>query len=164
MARRGITQAAFTTKEIRELSAIPGLELYMMRDEVERSMTAASDAELHSNFRRAVGRRTEFLLKTFRAVQNEDHYQELLENGKKKLILRFLLNPKEFIVDSGNKVRGLRLANHKLIGAMNEQRAVPDESMPELRTIESDNVIKSIGYKTVPIAGVPFDHKKHIVP
>ena len=62
MARRGITQAAFTTKEIREISTIPGLELYMMRDEVQRSMTAASDAELNSNYARAVGRRTEFLL------------------------------------------------------------------------------------------------------
>ena len=34
VARRGITHAAFTTKEIRELAAIPGLDLYMIKDEV----------------------------------------------------------------------------------------------------------------------------------
>ena len=34
VARRGITHAAFTTKEIREVAAIPGLELYMVKDEV----------------------------------------------------------------------------------------------------------------------------------
>ena len=42
VARRGITHAAFTTKEIREVAAIPGLELYMVKDEVQRSMTDAS--------------------------------------------------------------------------------------------------------------------------
>ena len=34
VARRGITHTAFTTKEIREVAAIPGLELYMVKDEV----------------------------------------------------------------------------------------------------------------------------------
>lgn len=136
----------------------------MMRDEVHRSMTDASEAELNSNYARAVGRRTEFLFGTFRAIHNDEHYQELLANGKKKLILRFLLSPEEFVVDSNNRARGLRFANQKLEGSMNEQRAIPDESMPDLVTIESDIIIKSIGYKTLPIAGVPFDSIKHTVP
>lgn len=74
VARRGITHAAFTTKEIREISALPDIELYMIKDEVQRSMTEASDAEIHSNYARLVGRRTEFLLKSFRAIQNDEHY------------------------------------------------------------------------------------------
>jgi len=49
VARRGITQAAFTLKEIREVSAIGGLELYMMKDEVGRSMTKASESELDAS-------------------------------------------------------------------------------------------------------------------
>ena len=40
------------------------------------------------------------MLKSFRAIQkkiqNEEHYQEVINNGKKKLILRFLKDPKEF--------------------------------------------------------------------
>jgi hypothetical protein len=74
VARRGITHTAFTTKEIREIAAIKGIELYMMKDEVQRSMTEASEQEMRSNYARAVGRRTEFLLKSFRAIQNEEHY------------------------------------------------------------------------------------------
>jgi hypothetical protein len=62
-------------------------------------MTDASNNEMRSNYARAVGRRTEFMLKSFRAIQNEEHYQEILENGKKKLILRFLLSPKEFEIN-----------------------------------------------------------------
>ena len=53
----------------------------MMKDEVQRSMTEASDLEMNANYARAVGRRTEFLLKHFRAIQNEEHYQEVLNNG-----------------------------------------------------------------------------------
>ena len=34
VARRGITQVAFTTKEIREVASIKNIELYMMKDEV----------------------------------------------------------------------------------------------------------------------------------
>lgn len=68
VARRGITHAAFTTKEVREIAAIKGIELYMMKDEVQRSMTEASEQEMRSNYARAVGRRTEFLLKSFRAI------------------------------------------------------------------------------------------------
>jgi len=49
VARRGITQTAFTLKEIREVSAIEGLELYMMKDEVGRSMTKASESELDAS-------------------------------------------------------------------------------------------------------------------
>jgi adrenodoxin-NADP+ reductase len=37
-------------------------------------MTPASENEMRSNYARAVGRRTEFLLKDFRAIDGEDHY------------------------------------------------------------------------------------------
>ena len=56
------------------MSAIPGLEKYMFKDEVQRSMTPASENEMRSNYARAVGRRTEFLLKDFRAIDGDDHY------------------------------------------------------------------------------------------
>lgn len=109
MARRGITQSAFTLKEIREVSAIEGLELYMFKDEIRRSMTDASEQEMNSTYARAIGRRTEFLLKNFRAIQNDEHYQEVLNNGRKKLILRYLLSPARFHVTEENKVDSLEL-------------------------------------------------------
>jgi len=68
VGRRGITHSAFTTKEIRELASVPELELYMMKDEVQRSMTDASHNEMTSDYGRAIGRRTEFLLKHFKAI------------------------------------------------------------------------------------------------
>lgn len=114
VARKGITHAAFTTKEIKELSAIPGLERYMMKDEVQRSMTDASEAEMHSTYARAVGRRTEFLLKSFRAIQSDDHLAELLNNGKRKLILRFLMTPTGINLDSQGKFESLDFQRNNL--------------------------------------------------
>ena len=125
-------------------------------------MTPASENEMRSNYARAVGRRTEFLLKDFRAIDGEDHYQELLENGNKKLILRYLLAPKEFVVEDGH-VKSMIFSPQKLEGSMNEQKALNDDSLP-LVTIKTDAVIKSIGYKTMPISGVPFDHRKNTIP
>ena len=127
-------------------------------------MTVASETEMTSDYSRAVGRRTEFLLRNFRAIQNEEHYQEVLNNGNRKLILRFLLGPEGFIVDSNNKVQGMKFVQNKLIGKVNEQRAIPDEALPDLVTIDSDIVIKSVGYKTLPMAGVPYNEKKFTVP
>ena len=42
IGRRGITQAAFSTKEIRELASLSNLNTYMVQSEVEDSMTDAS--------------------------------------------------------------------------------------------------------------------------
>ena len=79
----------------------------MMRDEVQKSMTDASEQEMNSNYARAVGRRTEFLLKSFRAIHDNDHYEEVLNNGKKKLILRFLLSPSRFDINKNNNVESV---------------------------------------------------------
>lgn len=88
----------------------------------------------------------------------------MLANGKKKLILRYLLTPQEFITnEEGTKLQGMAFSQNKLEGAMNEQRAVGDESLGPVN-IDADIVIKSIGYKSLPVTGVPFDHRKSIIP
>ena len=45
---------------------------------------------------------------------------------------------------------------------MEHQRAVPSD-LPDI-SIDSDIVIKSIGYQSTPIDGVPFDNRKKIIP
>lgn len=67
VGRRGITQAAFTTKEIKELCNIEGIKTYMVRNEVEDSMTDASKLEM---LLRGIGRRTEFLQEKSLAIES----------------------------------------------------------------------------------------------
>ena len=64
-------------------------------------MTLASREEMNQNYARMIGRKTEFLLKEFRAIQSEEHYSEVLKNGKKKLILRFLATPEDVVIRDG---------------------------------------------------------------
>lgn len=86
-----MTEAAFSTKEIREIIGLPNIELYMLKSEVEASMTDEAVEAMNKN--RAVSRRTELLLKNFKALEHEEHLQEVLSNGTKKLVLRFKMSP-----------------------------------------------------------------------
>jgi len=69
VGRRGITQAAFSTKEIKELVNLPNLKTYMIRDEVEASLNDESTTEL---LLRGIGRRTEFLKETCLAIETKE--------------------------------------------------------------------------------------------
>jgi hypothetical protein len=64
IGRRGAVQSAFTIKEIREISRIPGLKLYALKQEILNSFNEASQREMHPDFSthaRGVHRRNEFL-------------------------------------------------------------------------------------------------------
>jgi hypothetical protein len=75
IGRRGVVQSAFTIKEIREISRIDKVQIYMFRNEFERSMTEASIEELGSGFSpfsRGWNRRTEFLKDACEFIENEE--------------------------------------------------------------------------------------------
>ena len=94
-ARRGITQAAFTTKEIREICALEDLDLYMVQQEYEDSMTDASNTEL---LVKKIARRTQLLIDQATMIESPEHYLDVIsKKNEKKLILRFLRNPVKFI-------------------------------------------------------------------
>ena len=69
VARRGITQAAFTTKEIKEVCNLDNLGVYMVRQEYEDSLTDASKTE---RLLRGIGRRTEFLEKKATFIESAE--------------------------------------------------------------------------------------------
>ena len=109
-----------------------------------------------------IGRKTNLLFEKFRGIQNEDEYQEVINNGKKKLILRFLLKPEEVLFQK-DKVSGMRFSNNMLEGAMNEQKTVTDEELG-MTDINAQLIIKSVGQKMLPLNGVSFDSTKNVIP
>ena len=54
----------------------------------------------------------------------------------------------------------------KLVGEVEHQQAVDSElpDDPVLNMLECDALIKSIGYKSLQIEGVPFDTRKSVIP
>ena len=106
IGRRGITQAAFTTKEIKEVCNLEGITTYMIKQEVDDSINDASRLEL---LLRGIGRRTDFLKEKSLAIETPEQYLHVVnDKSKKKLILRFLRNPVEFY-KKGDRLGGVKL-------------------------------------------------------
>lgn len=93
IARRGIFQSAFTTKEIREISKIENLKMYLWDQDIKDSHNEASVQEGKdgvSQNARAIARRTKFLLDSCSVIENEDHFEEIKhDKSHKKLFLRY---------------------------------------------------------------------------
>ena len=98
------------TKELRELTKIDSVEMILLQNEIDNSMTEESREELlpgFSNLSRGIARRTELFKKSATILKDEKELQKYLETGpkdKKKLVFRFLLNPSEIKAEEGKRL------------------------------------------------------------
>lgn len=97
-------------------------------------------------------------------IQSEEQYLDVMAKKERKLILRFLRKPIGLI--GTDKIEGLRTQRMRLEGEVDRQRAVDSEE-PDSKVfseIACDALIRSIGYQSIPIDGVPFDTSRSIIP
>ena len=159
VGRRGHIQASFTIKEIRELSKLPNVSVKIRESELQLSLTDASKIELLNN--RAKHRIVDLINKIATPTEGE---APITEGNKKRCIdLRFLLTPIEIFKSNAevNSVGGILLEKNTLIGEENKQKAVPTG---EKEVMNCELILKSVGYQSESIEGVPFDSKKCIIP
>jgi ferredoxin--NADP+ reductase len=158
IGRRGPAQAKFTTKELRELGELAGVEVSVPADEFdleggfdrsgESATLAASDRRVRGNLVAMAG---------WSGAANDAAANDAAEAGR-KLRLRFWLRPVEIEKSADGTVGGLRLERTRL----NESGEF--EGTGEFETIDVQMVLRSVGYQSVPLPGVPFDRKSHTVP
>jgi ferredoxin--NADP+ reductase len=148
IGRRGPAQAKFTTKELRELGELDGVDVVVMADEAdldafdatgESARLAQADRHVRGNY----------------AVIS-DWAGRAPAGGGRRLTIRFWLKPVE--ITGGNVVEGLTVERTRL-----------DESgklvgTGELETLPVQMVLRSVGYQSVPLDGVPFDDRTSTVP
>jgi ferredoxin/flavodoxin---NADP+ reductase len=148
IGRRGPAQAKFTTKELRELGELPGVDIAVDASEVdlascdatgESARLAETDRHVRSNY----------------AVIS-DWAGRTPAGGARRLTVRFWLKPVE-IVGRG-AVEGLTLERTRL----DETGRLTGTGKRE--TLDVQMVLRSVGYQSVPLAGVPFDEQSAIVP
>ncbi|WOG91627.1 hypothetical protein DCAR_0310876 [Daucus carota subsp. sativus] len=152
VGRRGPVQAACTAKELREILGIK--DLYIHIQNVDLLTTPADEEEMKSN---RIRRRVYELLS--KAASSETSGPS---PGQRELHFVFYRKPDKF-VESNEKsghVAGVQLEKTVLRGT-GIQTAVGTGQFEELGC---GLVLKSIGYKSVPVDGLPFDHHKGIVP
>ncbi|CDW82125.1 UNKNOWN [Stylonychia lemnae] len=169
IGRRGVIQSAFTIKEIREISRIENVQLYMFREEYDQSRNDQSIEETGAGFSplsRGWHRRTEFLKETCKFIDSIEQYQDITHsrNDTKNLFLRYLQNPIELLSNQiSNRINKVRLQKMVLEGEVGHQRAVPDPQNIQSE-IECQLLVKSIGYQSRPIEGVTFNSQTCTIP
>jgi ferredoxin--NADP+ reductase len=148
IGRRGPAQAKFTTKELRELGALADVDVVVRADEAdldafdptgESARLAASDRLVRGNYTVISG-----------------WAGRPAAGAARRLTIRFWLRPTELL--GTDKVTGLTLERTRLDA---HGRMV---GTGELETLDAQLVLRSVGYQSVPLAGVPFDDRSHVVP
>ena len=90
-------------------------------------------------------------------------FSKLTLTGKpRRLHLRFLVSPLELVGDAGGHVRAVKLAHNRLVQA--EGGALACEPDGEVETLPASLVFRSVGYRGVPLADVPFREKAGLIP
>lgn len=148
IGRRGPVQAAFTPPEMKELGEMEDCDLVVVPSELE--LNDASRAELE-------------VLKWREAQKNYDLLREAAGRapaGKsKRLHIQFYRGPKELV--GGPRMDGVVLERNQLSGEAGKQKA-SGTGVTEL--VQCGVLFRSVGYRGVPLAGVPFDEKNGVIP
>jgi ferredoxin--NADP+ reductase len=149
LGRRGPAQAAFTNPEILEIGELTDADVVIDPADVE--LDEASRDFLESDASDLTARKN---------VEILTGYSERQPAGKPKRVhFRFLVSPLE-IVGEG-KVEAIKLARNRLVAQDGQIRA---EQTEETETLPVDLVFRSIGYRGVPLDGVPFDEARGTIP
>src|SRR5262245_28982983 len=144
LGRRGPAQAAFTNPEVKELGEMEGADVIVRPDEAE--LDDLSRAALERSGDRAERKKVEILRE----------YARRPPTGKpKRLILRFLVSPLEVLGDDRGRVTGLTLVRNQLVAT--EAGSLQAKGTGEIETLPVGLVFRSVGYRGVPLPGVPFN-------
>jgi len=155
IGRRGPVQAALTAKELREVLGIKNLHIRIKQTDL--SVTPADEEEMKTS--RARKRIYELLSKAAAAAKTSE-----ADPDQRELHFVFFRQPDQFLESDERKghVSGVNLQKTILesVGT-GKQIAV---GTGEFEDLNCSMVLKAIGYKSVPVNGLPFDHKKGVVP
>src|SRR5580693_8177914 len=153
IGRRGPAYAKFTTKEMRELGELPGVEVVVHADEADLNGFDASGegAALAEADRRVRGN----MVAISKWAQGAA-VAPAASGHARRLIIRFWLKPVEIL--GTERVSGITL-----------ERTVIDASgalvgTGQYETLDAQMVLRSVGYQSVPLPGVPFDERASVVP
>jgi ferredoxin--NADP+ reductase len=149
LGRRGPAQAAFTSAELRELGHLPGVGLRV--DDVELDPASQQWLAEQGTF---TARKNLQLLREFAA-------KPVRPDARRRIELRFLRSPVQ--IRGTGRVEAVDVLRNQIVqdedGSL---RAQPVDEVSE--TIECGLVLRSVGYRALPLPGVPFDERHFVLP
>jgi ferredoxin--NADP+ reductase len=148
VGRRGPAQAKFTSKELKEFGELEHCDPVI--DPAELDLNAASAAEIadpgNAGARRIVEIFTGFTARAQRTVP-------------RRVVFTFLKSPTR-IIGSG-RVEKIVLERNALSGEAMNQSA---KGTGQILELEAGLLFRSIGYRGVPMPGLPFDQRSGTIP
>lgn len=149
LGRRGPVQAAFTNPELKELGELAEADVVVDPRELELDEHSAHQLAGHED------RSVEKNLHTLREFASRKP-----SGRKRRIVLRFLVSPIEIV--GRDRVEGVKLAHNHLIRAPGgDLRA---EATGRTEILDAGLIFRSVGYKGVPVRGLPFDQRAGVIP
>jgi ferredoxin/flavodoxin---NADP+ reductase len=149
LGRRGPAQAAFTNPELLELGEMIDADVYVDPRDVE--LDPLSRTWLEGDDASATPRKNVEIL--------EGYARREPEGKRRRIVLRFLVSPLEIVGDE--KVEAIRICRNELREQDGALRACSTDTIEEL---ECGVVFRSIGYKGLPLHGLPYDERSGTIP
>jgi ferredoxin/flavodoxin---NADP+ reductase len=151
LGRRGPAQAAFTSAELRELGRLDGVDIHVDPQDAELDPVSREWLDQEGTFtaRKNVQLLTEFAARPPRA------------GARRRIDLRFLRSPVR--IAGTDHVEGIDIGRNELVrGDDGALRARDTGAEPE--SIDCGLVLRSVGYRAVPLPDVPFDERAFVLP
>ena len=151
LGRRGPAQAAFTNAELRELGRMHGVAVHVRPDEARVDPVSAGWLEEEGTF---TARRNVADLQTYAACPADPDARRTIE-------LRFLRSP--VAIHGEDRVTSVETVANELTrdeGGTIRARVVDGTT----EAIEAGLVLRSVGYRAVPLPDVPFDERAYVLP
>ena len=146
--RRGPVQASFTAPEIKEMGEL--CDCYPVIDPKDLDLNEASLKELENPAN--AGRKKNFdILKHFTTLQANDR--------KRKFFLHFKRSPIEII--GKGRVQKVKFEINRLVGESDKQKV---RGTGKFEEIDCGVFFRSVGYRGIPIKGLPFSDQSGVIP
>jgi ferredoxin--NADP+ reductase len=150
LGRRGPAQAAFTNPELLELGELADADVIVDEAELEQALTVA-DAQAEEDI---TCRRNVEILRDYASRPAKGH--------RKRIELRFLLSPAAFLADEHGRLGAVELVRNELVPAPSGGLRAAATGVRE--TLTAGLAFRAIGYRGIPLPGVPFDERSATIP
>ncbi len=147
LGRRGPAQAAFTNAELKEFGELEGVDVIVDPADLELDEHSLEDLEDDK-----IAAKNVELLRTYAARS--------ISSADRRLRMRFCVSPRELIGEDG-RVTTVKIEKNRLV--MDGYGGLRAKGTGVFETVEVGMALRSVGYRSVSLPGVPFDEGTYTI-
>lgn len=144
LGRRGPAQAAYSNPEFLALGNLQGVDVVVDEADLDAAPGDAHETDPDTAMRIRLAR---------------EYAQQSVRAGNRRIVFRYLTVPDELHGD--RRVTGMRVQRTALA---DEDGRIVARPTGEFEDLSTTLVLRSIGYRSVPVPGIPFDETRGVVP